>query len=125
MDRDRHDRDTRCQTKPAASAHAELSAELECRADQFSSGGPLRHQGRRAFAAWICCAGALFLIWAKDIKVGFSNINAKAEGIETKPAFREAFQRRRCLVPVDDFYEWAKTEDRQAALRDRAGRPEA
>ena len=33
--------------------------------------------------------------WAKDIKVGFANINAKAEGIENKPAFREAFQRRR------------------------------
>ena len=33
--------------------------------------------------------------WAKDIKVGFANINAKAEGIEGKPAFREAFQRRR------------------------------
>jgi len=47
--------------------------------------------------------------WAKDIKVGFANINAKAEGIETKPAFREAFQRRRCLVPVDNFYEWQKT----------------
>jgi putative SOS response-associated peptidase YedK len=41
----------------------------------------------------------------KDIKVGFSNINAKAEGIETKPAFRDAFQRRRCLVPADNFYE--------------------
>ena len=41
--------------------------------------------------------------WAKDLKVGFANINAKAEGIETKPAFREAFQRRRCLVPVDNF----------------------
>jgi putative SOS response-associated peptidase YedK len=40
--------------------------------------------------------------WAKDIKVGFANINAKAEGIERKPAFREAFQRRRCLVPVDN-----------------------
>lgn len=36
---------------------------------------------------------------AKDIKVGFSIINAKAGGIEGKPAFREAFQRRRCLVP--------------------------
>jgi putative SOS response-associated peptidase YedK len=46
--------------------------------------------------------------WAKDIKVGFANINAKAEGIEGKPAFREAFQRRRCLVPVDNFYEWKK-----------------
>jgi putative SOS response-associated peptidase YedK len=48
------------------------------------------------------------LFWAKDIKVGFSNINAKAEGIEVKPAFREAFQRRRCLVPVENFYEWKK-----------------
>jgi putative SOS response-associated peptidase YedK len=47
--------------------------------------------------------------WAKDIKVGFANINAKAEGIETRPAFREAFQRRRCIVPVDNFYEWQKT----------------
>jgi putative SOS response-associated peptidase YedK len=47
--------------------------------------------------------------WAKDIKVGFANINAKAEGIESKPAFRDAFQRRRCLVPVDNFYECKKT----------------
>jgi putative SOS response-associated peptidase YedK len=46
--------------------------------------------------------------WAKDLKVGFANINAKAETIESKPAFREAFQRRRCLVPVDNFYEWKK-----------------
>ena len=46
--------------------------------------------------------------WAKDIKVGFANINAKAEGIETKPAFREAFRQRRCLVAVDNFYEWTK-----------------
>jgi hypothetical protein len=48
-------------------------------------------------------------LWAKDIKVGLANINAKAESIENKPAFREAFRQRRCLVPVDNFYEWAKT----------------
>ena len=47
--------------------------------------------------------------WSKDIKVGFANINAKAEAIENKPAFRNAFERRRCLVPVDNFYEWRKT----------------
>jgi putative SOS response-associated peptidase YedK len=54
------------------------------------------------------CAGGSYPFWAKDIKVGFANIKAKAEGIEGKPAFREAFQRRRCLVPVDNFYEWKK-----------------
>jgi len=43
--------------------------------------------------------------WAKEIKVGFANINAMAETVDTKPAFREAFQCRRWLVPVDNFYE--------------------
>jgi putative SOS response-associated peptidase YedK len=60
--------------------------------------------------------------WAKGIKVGFANINAKAEGIEIKRAFRDAFERRRCLVPVDNFYEWKKDSDRQAALCHCTGR---
>jgi putative SOS response-associated peptidase YedK len=52
--------------------------------------------------------------WAKDIKVGFANINAKAETVDTRPAFREAFARWRCLVPFDCFYEWKKLDkDRQ------------
>jgi putative SOS response-associated peptidase YedK len=62
--------------------------------------------------------------WAKDLNVGFANINAKAEGIESKPAFREAFQRRRCIVPVDGFYEWKKTgagkQPYAVALADRS-----
>jgi SOS response associated peptidase (SRAP) len=77
---------------------------------------------RPASAASTLLRWGLVPYWAKDLKVGFANINAKAEGIETKPAFREAFQRRRCLVPVDNFYEWAN-RDRKAALRDRARRP--
>jgi putative SOS response-associated peptidase YedK len=60
--------------------------------------------------------------WAKDIKVGFANINAKAEGIESKPAFREAFQRRRCLVPVE-LLRVEEDPDREAALCDRACGP--
>ena len=47
--------------------------------------------------------------WPNDINVGFANFNAKTEGIETRPAFRDAFQRRRYLVPVDNFCEWKKT----------------
>jgi putative SOS response-associated peptidase YedK len=46
----------------------------------------------------------------KDIKIGFSTFNARAEEIDTKPAFREAFWQRRCLVPVDNFYEWKKVD---------------
>jgi putative SOS response-associated peptidase YedK len=48
--------------------------------------------------------------WAKDIKVGFSTINAMAETVDSKPVFREAFQRRRCLVPVEAYYEWKKLD---------------
>src|SRR5947208_6693867 len=48
--------------------------------------------------------------WAKDIKMGARCINAMAETVATKPAFRDAFTRgQRCLVPVDAFYEWKKT----------------
>jgi len=43
--------------------------------------------------------------WAKEIKVGFANINAKAETLDTRPAFREAFVRRRCLGPVVNYFE--------------------
>jgi len=44
--------------------------------------------------------------WAKDPKIGVQCINARAETISEKPAFRESFQERRCLVPADAFWEW-------------------
>ena len=44
--------------------------------------------------------------WAKDISFGARAINARAETIDTKPAFREAYARRRCVVPADGYYEW-------------------
>jgi putative SOS response-associated peptidase YedK len=49
--------------------------------------------------------------WAKDIKIGYTTINAQAETVAGMPAFREPFRRRRCLVPFDSFYEWRKTDD--------------
>jgi putative SOS response-associated peptidase YedK len=51
--------------------------------------------------------------WAKDKSIGPRLINAMAETVATKPAFRDAFRRRRCLVPVDFFYEWQKAEGGQ------------
>ena len=48
----------------------------------------------------------LIPFWAKDAKIGYSTINAKAETLTSSPAFREALKRRRCLVPADGFYEW-------------------
>ena len=48
--------------------------------------------------------------WARDIKIGFSLINAKAETVAEKPAFRDAFKERRCIIPADGFYEWKKLD---------------
>jgi putative SOS response-associated peptidase YedK len=47
-------------------------------------------------------------LWAKDLSMGARCINARAESVSEKPAFREAFERRRCLVPTDGFFEWEK-----------------
>jgi putative SOS response-associated peptidase YedK len=44
--------------------------------------------------------------WAKDAKFGHSTIHARAEEAASKPAFREALKKRRCLIPIDAFYEW-------------------
>lgn len=53
--------------------------------------------------------------WARDPAVGNRMINARAEGITSKPAYRAAVARRRCLIPADAFYEWQR--------RTRDGRP--
>lgn len=62
--------------------------------------------------------------WAKDLSTGTRMINARGEGVQAKPAFREAIRRRRCLVPATGFYEW-KAEPRRKqpfaiTLADRA-----
>lgn len=44
--------------------------------------------------------------WAKDPKIGYRMINARSESVSEKPSFKRAFERRRCLIPADGFYEW-------------------
>jgi len=44
--------------------------------------------------------------WAKHISIGSRMINARAETVASKPSFRNAFKKRRCLIPADGFYEW-------------------
>jgi putative SOS response-associated peptidase YedK len=52
--------------------------------------------------------------WAKDPSIGNKLINARSETVTEKPSFREAFKRRRILVPVDGFYEWSRRGDKKS-----------
>src|SRR6516164_7125474 len=54
--------------------------------------------------------------WADDPAIGNRMINARAESVSSKPAFRGAFQYRRCLVPADGFYEWKKEGGKKQPL---------
>jgi putative SOS response-associated peptidase YedK len=52
--------------------------------------------------------------WAKDPKIGSKMINARAETVAEKNAYKAAMKRRRCIVPADGFYEWQKVEGQKA-----------
>ena len=88
---------------PAAEAGAEAPREL-------------------ALARW-----GLVPFWAKDPSIGNRMINARGETVAGKPAFRNAFRKRRCLVPADGFFEWQKTPDGKQPwfIRDASGEPMA
>ncbi|MGA2892343.1 MAG: SOS response-associated peptidase [Xanthobacteraceae bacterium] len=55
--------------------------------------------------------------WAKDLKIGYSTFNARAEGLDTRPTFRSAWQAgRRCLVIADGYYEWRSADKQPFAV---------
>ncbi len=63
------------------------------------------HEGERLLGSF---RWGLIPFWAKDRKIGARNINARAETVADKPAFRDSFLKRRCLIPADGFFEWQK-----------------
>ncbi len=71
------------------------------------------HDGRRQLGTF---RWGLIPYWAKDRKIASRHINARVETAATKPAFRESFRRRRCLIPADGFYEWEQLADRPRKL---------
>lgn len=49
--------------------------------------------------------------WAKEESIGNKMINARSETVTEKPSYKQAFQKRRCLIPANGFYEWQKTKE--------------
>ncbi|MDG4553505.1 MAG: SOS response-associated peptidase [Candidatus Competibacter sp.] len=66
--------------------------------------------GQREFAAlrW-----GLIPAWSPEPRTSYSTINARAETVADKPTYRQAFRRRRCLIPADGFYEWRRVGTRK------------
>jgi putative SOS response-associated peptidase YedK len=63
-------------------------------------------KNRLGFLKW-----GLIPPWAKDEKMGYKMINARAETAAEKPSFRHAFKKKRCIILADSFYEWRRTDE--------------
>src|SRR5437660_7130811 len=70
-------------------------------AERRTDGGPVRQLGTFKWG--------LVPSWSKDTTGAAKLINARSETLTTKPAFRNALARRRCIIPADAFYEWRRT----------------
>ncbi len=70
----------------------------------------IRHPKDRPGRELVMMRWGLVPFWAKDIAIGAKMINARADSVAEKPAFRAAFKTRRCLIAADGFYEW-RAED--------------
>lgn len=68
------------------------------------------HDGRRHLVLF---RWGLVPAWASDLSVGARMINARAETLAEKPAFRPSLEGRRCLIPAAGFYEWERTPERK------------
>ena len=100
----------------------ELAGPVQHRPDPGCARRPARPRpGRREFRLlhW-----GLIPSWADDPAIGNRMINARAETVAEKPAFRHAFKAKRCLVLADGFYEWRREGGTEAALlHPHEGRP--
>lgn len=100
----------------------EISPSWNVAPTQVSPVARVAHEGPgKAERELVPMQWGLVPFWAKDAGIGSKMINARAEGIEAKPAYRAAFKSRRCVVPVSGFYEWKKTGE--PASKGRAGKP--
>ena len=90
-------------------ARLEASAHYNIAPSQMVSVVRDTGQGRElVFLKW-----GLIPSWAKDSTIGVKLINARAETLANKPAFRSAYRYRHCLIPADAFYEWKPVAGRK------------
>ena len=82
----------------------------------------INHNGENRL---VCFRWGMIPSWSKDPSIADKLINARAETVDQKPSFRDAFRKRRCLIVADGFYEWKKEEGKKIPLYYylKSGRP--
>jgi putative SOS response-associated peptidase YedK len=111
-------------TKPVYAVLSRASGGGEGRSDAGSSGAEVRaadgrggQDGAAASRQLRVLRWGLVPTWAKDPSIGGRMINARAETVDAKPAYRKAFARRRCLLPADGYYEWQPAKAGQRTIK--------
>lgn len=97
-----------------ASPHHEPSYNVAPRATVYAVRDRAVDDGRRRYLSEL--RWGLVPSWAKDPRTGDRMINARAESLADKPAYQRAFQKHRCLVPADGFYEWQRRGGRKQPM---------
>lgn len=69
-------------------------------------------KNRMGFLKW-----GLIPSWAKDEKIASKMINARSETVNEKPSFKKSFYQRRCIIPMDSFYEWKREGNTKIPMR--------
>jgi putative SOS response-associated peptidase YedK len=90
----------------------QLPATLERRTEPGSAGNPTQPRDRPSLARPL--RWGLIPYWCGDPKGGRRPINAKCETVAALPTFRDAYRRRRCIIPVDGFFEWKAIKGQKA-----------
>ncbi|MFZ9596527.1 MAG: SOS response-associated peptidase [Bdellovibrionia bacterium] len=101
------------------SAHSPLNPPQVQRNSNFcpSQFGPVLYQDQNlALPTWGWFRWGLIPSWSREEKIGFQMINARSETVSEKPSFRQAFQKRRCVIPVNGFYEWKRSGSKKTPI---------
>ena len=77
---------------------------------------PIVRLGRDGGRELVLASWGLIPFWAKDDKIASKAFNARGETLQEKPSFREAFKRRRCLVPANAYFEWEGEKGRKTVV---------
>lgn len=97
-------------------ADPELAALYRPRYNVAPSTTQLVLRGREDGRELVPASWGLLNRWAKDPSAATRHVNARSEGVRAKPAFREAFAKRRCVVPADGFYEWTGAKGHRSPI---------